>query len=208
MKHTTYLTLLITPLLFVASFALATVTSSPSASAAEQTTWQKFIQKKCSGSSADAAEQCANNLTKKLRNKCGPEKDTDKYIGCWRTFIKSNGGTAGPKSSPFEKESPNSGGSTVSGCGDIQTSLIKCDTSNENPVIGILLQVINFLAVGVGIAVVGGITWGGMLYASSNGDSSKAKQGITTIVNAVLGLILFMFVYALVNFLVPGGLFN
>lgn len=94
-------------------------------------------------------------------------------------------------------------------CGDLQTSgIIKCNTDTDNPILGLLLEIINFLAVGVGIAVVGGIVWGGMLYASSNGDSSKAKQGITTIVNSVLGLLLFMFTYALINFLVPGGLFN
>lgn len=57
----------------------------------------------------------------------------------------------------------------------------------------------------VGIAVVGGITWGGMLYASSNGNASKAQQGITVIVNAVIGLLLFIFMFAIANFLVPGG---
>lgn len=93
-------------------------------------------------------------------------------------------------------------------CGQIETSLIDCDTNGGNPVISLVLQVINFLAVGVGIAVVGGIIWGGLLYASSNGDSSKAKQGITTIVNAVIGLLFFMFMYALINFIVPGGLFT
>lgn len=73
---------------------------------------------------------------------------------------------------------------------------------------GIIIQLINFLAVGVGIAVVGGIIWGGMLYASSNGDPSKTKQGVTVIINAVVGLLLFMFMYAIINYLVPGGVFN
>lgn len=57
----------------------------------------------------------------------------------------------------------------------------------------------------VGIAVVGGITWGGILYTTSNGNASKAQQGITTIVNSVIGLLLFIFLFALANFLVPGG---
>lgn len=97
---------------------------------------------------------------------------------------------------------------TQENCGDIETSVIKCDDTGGNSVVSAVLQLVNFLAVGVGIAVVGGIVWGGMLYASSNGDSSKAKQGITTIVNAVLGLLLFIFMYALINFIVPGGLFT
>lgn len=101
--------------------------------------------------------------------------------------------------------------STVSAapaCSEIKTSLIDCNTKGGNPVIGMMLQVVDFLAVGVGIAVVGGIIWGGMLYASSNGDSTKAKQGITAIVNAIIGLLVFMFTYAMINYLVPGGLFN
>lgn len=97
----------------------------------------------------------------------------------------------------------------AAGCAGIETSIISCGTagSQSDGVWGIIIQVINFLAVGVGIAVVGGIIWGGMLYASSNGDSGKSKQGIKTIVNAILGLVLFMFMYATIDFLIPGGFF-
>ncbi|MEO5499435.1 MAG: hypothetical protein ABIR46_02975 [Candidatus Saccharimonadales bacterium] len=95
------------------------------------------------------------------------------------------------------------------GCAGITTSpIIKCDDSGGNPILNLMLQIINFLAVGVGIAVVGGIIWGGLIYASSNGDSSKVQQAKTIIVNAVIGLLLFIFMYAIVNFLVPGGLFT
>ena len=103
---------------------------------------------------------------------------------------------------------PDGGTDTIDGCGDLETSIIKCDVDGGNPVMSILIQVINFLAVGVGIAVVGGIAWGGIVYASSNGDPGKTKQAVTIIVNAVVGLLLFIFMYALINFLVPGGLFN
>ena len=91
-------------------------------------------------------------------------------------------------------------------CSDIETNIIRCNTTGGNPAMSIVLQVTNFLAVGVGIAVVGGIVWGALLYISSNGDAAKAKQAITIIVNAVIGLLLFIFGWALVNALVPGGL--
>lgn len=106
------------------------------------------------------------------------------------------------------------GGTTGSGtggpseCSDIETSIVDCNTKGGNPITGLLLQIVNFLAVGVGIAVVGGIIWGGMVYASSNGDASKVQQAKMIIVNAVVGLLLFFFMYALINYLVPGGLFN
>lgn len=70
----------------------------------------------------------------------------------------------------------------------------------------LLGTIFKLLAGIVGVAVVGGIAWGGMLYTTSNGNSAKAQQGITTIVNAIIGLFLFIFLFALTNFLVPGGI--
>ena len=94
-------------------------------------------------------------------------------------------------------------------CNGVSTSVIACDSaqSENSSVWGLLIAVINFLAVGVGIAVVGGIIWGGMLYASSNGNTNKSKQGVTVIVNSIIGLLLFMFTYAIVDYMVPGGFF-
>lgn len=84
-------------------------------------------------------------------------------------------------------------GVSSTGCGG-------ADTTN------LISTVFKVLAGIVGIAVVGGISWGGMLYTTSNGNSAKAQQGITTIVNAVIGLLLFIFMFALTNFIVPGGI--
>ncbi len=81
-------------------------------------------------------------------------------------------------------------------------------TDGASTVTALLLYVLDFLAAGVGIAVVIGIVWGGLVYAQSDGDASQAKEGNQIIVNAVIGLLLFIFMYAAVNFFVPGGLFN
>ena len=83
-----------------------------------------------------------------------------------------------------------------------------CTGQGASPVTAILLWVINFLAVGVGVAVVIGIIFGGITYAMSDGDSGKAKQGMEIIANAIIGLFLFLFMYAAANFMVPGGLFT
>ncbi len=97
----------------------------------------------------------------------------------------------------------------VSGsCGDVKTSVIQCSGGGDNPVVNALLEILNFVALGVGILVVGGIAGGGLTYARANGNSSTAQQGITIIVNSVIGLVLFFFMYVLVNWLVPGGLFG
>lgn len=99
-------------------------------------------------------------------------------------------------------------------CNGVQTSIdygckkIAGSGAQSSPIFSLLIVVINFLAVGVGIVVVGGIVWGAIQYISSNGNASKTQQGVSYIVNSVIGLILFIFMYALINYLVPGGLFN
>jgi hypothetical protein len=87
-----------------------------------------------------------------------------------------------------------------------------CDSSGAqvypNQVVGILMIILNWLAVGVTIAVVGGIIYGAILYTTSAGEADKAKKGMDTIRGAFIALILFFAMWALLNWLVPGGMFN
>lgn len=117
----------------------------------------------------------------------------------FRAACSGNGGYGGSKDGGGKEPAK-------TGCASVDTSVIKCNNDGGNPIMSIVLQLTNFLAVGVGIAVVGGIVWGSLLYTTANGDSGKAQQGIAVIVNAVIGLLLFIFAYAIVNFLVPGGI--
>lgn len=93
------------------------------------------------------------------------------------------------------------------GCGGVETTFIRCDATGNGAIVNMLMVIINFMAIGVGILAVGGIVWGALLYTTSNGESAKAQQGITVIVNAVIGLLVFIFMYAIIDVLVPGGLF-
>ena len=95
----------------------------------------------------------------------------------------------------------------VEDCKTIILDSSVCEAGNgKTPILNMIAVFTNFLAIGVGIAVVGGIIWGALLYTTSNGDAAKTKQGISVIVNAVIGLLLFIFAYAIINALVPGGL--
>ena len=78
----------------------------------------------------------------------------------------------------------------------------KCDLVSKyvNPLI-------NFLAALVGLAVTIAIIYGGIEYASAGGDSQKISIAKNRIRNAIIALITFFFLYALLNFLIPGGLF-
>ncbi len=91
-------------------------------------------------------------------------------------------------------------------CG-VDTVILGCSGSGPNPIIRTFMEIFEFFAVGVGILVVGGIIFGGIRYATANGNTSQAEQGVSIIVNAIIGLLLFIFMFVLVNWLVPGGIF-
>lgn len=93
-------------------------------------------------------------------------------------------------------------------CNDITTSVEYTCDARTDPVSALVLVIINFMAIGVGIAVVGGITWGAVNYTVSNGDAAKAKKGIQVVINSIIGLVIFLFMYAILHFLIPGGSFN
>jgi hypothetical protein len=71
-----------------------------------------------------------------------------------------------------------------------------------------MVAAMSFLAYFVGIAVVFGILIGAYHIITANGNASKVEQGAMTIWNSIIGLILFIFMFAAINFLVPGGLFK
>lgn len=118
-------------------------------------------------------------------------------------------------------------------CGGVQTSIISCqengkltckdgseatenkckDGSTPNPidsngVWGILKLAINIMTAGVGILAVGGIVYGSILYTSAGGSSEQTKRAMGIITNVVIGLIAYALMYAITNFLIPGGLFS
>jgi hypothetical protein len=67
---------------------------------------------------------------------------------------------------------------------------------------------INLLAAAVGIIVAISIIIGGLQYGSSAGDPQKASAAKNRIRNAIIALVTFLFLYAILNFLIPGGLLN
>ncbi len=73
---------------------------------------------------------------------------------------------------------------------------------------GVLLIAINVLTAGVGVAAVGGIVYGALLYTSAGGSPEQVKKAMGIITNVVIGVVAYALMYALLNFLIPGGIFN
>ncbi len=85
----------------------------------------------------------------------------------------------------------------------------KCATlSNCDLVHNYLNPAIQLMSAAVGIAIAISIVIGGIQYASSAGDPQQAAAAKARIRNAIIALLTFLFLYALLNFLIPGGLFH
>jgi len=67
---------------------------------------------------------------------------------------------------------------------------------------------IKLLSALVGVAVVIAIIWGGIEYITSEGDPQKAANGKKRIVGALVGLVAFILLYTVLQFLAPGGILN
>ena len=61
------------------------------------------------------------------------------------------------------------------------------------------------VSLAVGVLAVGGIVYGAVLYSSAGSSPEQIKKAREIITNVIIGLILYGLMYALVNFLIPGG---
>lgn len=59
----------------------------------------------------------------------------------------------------------------------------------------------------VGVAAVGAFVYAGIMYSSAGGKSDKVAKAKTIMVNTVIGLVAFAIMGALLQWLIPGGLF-
>lgn len=76
-----------------------------------------------------------------------------------------------------------------------------------NPLVHWTLTAINFLAAGVGVIVTIMIIIGGIQYASAGPNPQAVQSAKKKITNAIIALIAFFFLYAFMQYLIPGGIF-
>jgi hypothetical protein len=75
-------------------------------------------------------------------------------------------------------------------------------------VIDIMFAIIRFLSAGVGIVIVASTVYAGIQYIVSRGDPQATANAIKRIRNNVVALGLFIFAYAILNYLIPAGFFT
>ena len=118
-----------------------------------------------------------------------------------------NGGNGNSNGSSNGGGGGSGGGST---CGSAHTFFDwGCNgVDDKDSILTVLVTISNWLAAGVVIAVIGGIIYGAIMYATSAGDAGKAKSATEIIRNAFIALILYFLMWAFLQYIVPGGLFN
>lgn len=96
-------------------------------------------------------------------------------------------------------------------CGGVSTAILSsdaCGTSEQGPMLGILTFTIKLLAVLIGIAAVGAIIYAGVLYSSAGNNNTQVQKSKSIITSTVIGIVLFAGMAAMLNWLVPGGVFS
>jgi hypothetical protein len=78
----------------------------------------------------------------------------------------------------------------------------------ENPIFTYMKPIIRFLSVGVGLIIVGVIVVSGIMYITSSGDPQKIQSAKGLIIKAISGLLMYIFLWALLNYFIPGGVLN
>jgi hypothetical protein len=90
-------------------------------------------------------------------------------------------------------------------CSDGSKAVVKLE---DNGIWGILLVAINILTAGIGVVAIGGIVYASIMYTTAGGNAEQTKKAMGIITNIVIGVLAFALMFALLNFLIPGGLFN
>ncbi|MFZ1360800.1 MAG: hypothetical protein WAS27_02125 [Candidatus Saccharimonadales bacterium] len=92
-------------------------------------------------------------------------------------------------------------------CGGTETEFISCGDDAGLGAIGTIIKgaIIGVTAL-IGVVAVGGLAYAAVLYSSARDNKAQVEQAITIIRNVVIGLVLYGFSVAIVNWLVPGGI--
>lgn len=80
-------------------------------------------------------------------------------------------------------------------------------TKDNCGIVGYIVMFINVLSAAVGVVVVIMIAVGGIQYTTSRDDPQMVSVAKQRIQNAVLALVFYLFAFAFLQWLVPGGIF-
>ncbi len=79
-----------------------------------------------------------------------------------------------------------------------------CKGEVANPITDMLFGIIRFLSNGIGLVIIVSLVWAGIQYSMARGIPQEAEKAQKRIQSTVGALLLFIFAYAIINYIVPG----
>jgi hypothetical protein len=235
MKHLKYFkqpsflgSLLIAGVMFLSVFSASVSAQSNLDSVVDkaQNSAKKFCANLYKGDKNESKRsECRAAYVLKFKDKCRSQNSSKKkYESCLKKKTKeikkdlrvekrqAAGLSAGKVTIPNGKGAPGD----YCGSGENQVAIkfnIGCvgdeyeGDSDINPIVDMFLALIRFLSFGVGVLVVASIIYAGILYSSSQGSPEQTAQAKERIQNSVIALVFYIFIFAIIQWLVPGGVF-
>ena len=85
---------------------------------------------------------------------------------------------------------------------DVETSILPSDWGIEN----ILKLILNILVYGLGAAATLGVIIAGIMYMTARDNEAQVAKAKTRLYEVVVGLVAWALMYAVLNWLIPGGI--
>jgi hypothetical protein len=94
----------------------------------------------------------------------------------------------------------------VCGSGDdsYTTSIDLGCAGSGTAMVDLAFAAIRFLSIGVGLVIVASMVYAGIQYSASRGDPNAHALAVKRIQANVIALLMFIFAFAIINYLVPG----
>ena len=96
----------------------------------------------------------------------------------------------------------------MTSCAGVDTNIIGCSGGGDAGVWSIIILVVNIMTGLVGILAMIGIVLFGIQYSTSAGDVGRTTKARRRLIEIIIGLAVYFSLYALMQWLVPGGVFN
>jgi len=82
------------------------------------------------------------------------------------------------------------------------------DDLTKSGVFQVVIWVLRIMTGAVGIAAVGALIFAGIMYSSAGSDSGQVGKAKTIITDTAIGLVVYGFMFIILNWLIPGGIFG
>lgn len=101
-------------------------------------------------------------------------------------------------------------GNYVCGAGEntVKTAIDFGCRGKGNAILDLIFAIIRFLSIGVGIIIIGSIIVAGIQYTASRGDPNATTKALSRVYATVIALAIYIFSYAILNYIIPAGIFK